>query len=175
METNEAQERIETLICTDMAEPKKRILTSDGALYVVLLIAVIGIIVAGNALSAWLDLPRLIVQIVLYAVLLVIGYLVYRYRLLAFRYVLTERMLYVERAVGRKRKNEEQTHLSSIELLRPYSEADAAGKLLKLYTGRQSDALMLRTREGGLLRTILISPSEEFRSKLTELWKNQRK
>lgn len=176
METMDAGERVENLIGTDRAEPKKRVLMTDGALYVVLLVAVIGMIVAGNAVSALLELPRILVQIVLYAILLTIGYLVYRYRLLAFRYVLTERMLYVERVVGQKTRSEAQAHLSDIESIRPFSEeTEGAGKRLGLYTGARKDALALCVRENGVRRTLLISPSAEFAGKLTEQWKKQRK
>ena len=61
------------LICMENAAPKPRIIRSAGALYVILLLLVVGVIAAANALNERLSIPRGYVQIALYAVLLFAG------------------------------------------------------------------------------------------------------
>lgn len=174
MTDNGTDVRVDDFLCMEHAEPKKKILAGDGALYVVLLIAVIGVILLGNAVSQRWDLPRLPVQLVLYAILIVLGWLVYRYRLLAFRYVLTSRILSVDRVVGRKIKAETAVRLSDIESIRPCGEA-VEGRRQALYTGRRRDALAVGVCEHGKRRTLYISPSEEFAGKLIKQWKSSLK
>lgn len=172
MENPEADDRVDNYICMCRTEPKRRFLASDGALYVALLLAVIAVIMLTNALSMRYDWPRAIVQISLYALLLTGGYLVYRYRLLAFRYTLTAHMLSVERIVGQKTRHEMRLHLRDIESIRPCREDEPEGRLSALYTGRRRDAWTLRLRMDGARRTVIISPSEEFTGKLLEQWKS---
>lgn len=162
-------------ICMDRAEPKKRFLSSGGALYAALLLAVIGVIMLANALSRYWNWPRAIVQISLYALLLALAWLVYRFRLVSFRYVLTSRALSVDRVVGRKIRHEASLRLADIRSIRPVSEETGEGKRLPLYTGRRRDALALAASENGQRRTLLVSPSEEFTEKLIAQWKSQRK
>ena len=170
--------RVENLVAMEKAAPKRRILRSDGALYVVLLIAVVGVIVAGHAISARWDLPRLYVQLTLYALLLAIGYLVYRHCLIVFRYTLTDRMFTVDRIVGRKQSNDVSVHLCDISSIRPWTAAQGTGetgKLRSLYNGRRADTLCVAVPIGGKRNRILISASEEFAGKLMAQWKTARK
>lgn len=172
MEERVNGERIEDYICMDRAEPQKGFLSSGGALYAALLLAVIGAIMLSNALSARWNWPRAIVQITLYVLLLILAWLVYRYRLLTFRYVLTTRTLSIDRLVGGKIKHDLSLRLSDIESIRPCAEDRGSGKRLSLYTGKARDALALRICENGTRRTLIVSPSEEFRGKLIEQWKS---
>ena len=168
--------RVETFIAMDRAVPKRHIARSDGALYALLLIAIIGIIVAGNALSYRFNLPRLFVQLTLYAVLLALGWFVYRYCLVSFRYTLTERMLRIERIVGKKERAEENVHLSDIAWIRRIAECSGdIGKTRSEYTGRKADALAVRVRAAAKEYTLVLSPSGEFTEKLVRQWKTARK
>jgi hypothetical protein len=167
---------VENLVCSEKVMPKRRFLRSDGALYVVLLICVFAIILTGNALSAAWDLPRFYVQVTLYAILICIGYVVYRKCLLAFRYALTDRMLCVDRLVGKKEKFDECVHLSDITSIRPMgAETSDPGKYRALYTGSRKQAMAVTACTAGRKTTLLISPSEEFAGKLMEQWKIARK
>ncbi len=168
-------ERIENLVCMEKSEPKRRFVRSDGALYVLLLMAVIGIIVAGNALSDRWQLPRLFVQLSLYAILLAIGWLVYRYCLVSFRYTLTQRMFRVERIVGRKERAEENVHLSDIAWIRLAADpACDIRRARRVYTGKRKNTLAVGIRAAKQY-TLLISPSDELKEKLIRQWKIARK
>ena len=168
--------RVENLVAMETSSPKRRLIRSDGALYALLLVAVIGIIVAGNALNSRWNLPRLYVQGTLYAVLLLLGWLVDRYCLIGFRYTLTERMLRVERLVGKKVRADENVHLSDIAWIRP--AASCAGDIEKprrVYTGRRADALAAQVCLAAKRYTLLVSASPEFTEKLIRQWKIARK
>jgi len=156
-------------------EPKRKIVRSNGALYVLLLLLVIGVITAGNLLSERWDLPRAIVQITLYVLLLVLGWAVYRYCLTSFRYTLTDRLLSVERVVGRKERADECVHLSDITRIGPYDkERETGRRARRLYVNGRKDALAVHVRGAGGGRTLLINPGAEFREKLVSQWKSAR-
>lgn len=171
------EHRVENLVCMEQAVPKRRILRSDGWLYTVLLLFVIGVIVTTNWLCGAFNWPRGAVQLGLYALLLACGYCVYRYCLVAFRYLLTDRMLIVSRLVGSKEKPEAQAHLSDIERIRPYTEAEpeTRGKTAAVYTGKRAETLCITFLENGARRTLLLSCSADFREKLIAQWKTSRK
>lgn len=167
---------IERHVALEKAVPKRRIVRSDGALYVLLLASVVLIIMAGNVLSSLWSIPRLPVQVALYAILLVIGYVVYRRCIVTFRYALTDRMLAVDRIVGRKERSEENVHLLDIVAIHPLQQARGAlGKCRGLYVNSKRDALAVTVQAAGKRYTILMSPSEEFAGKLMAQWKTARK
>ena len=171
------EERVENLVFLERAEPKRRFVRSDGALYVLLLIFVLGVILLGNRLAERLDWPRFYVQISLYVLLLAAGYWIYRTQLTAFRYMVTDRMLTVTRLVGKKERADAHVHLSDIKSIKPYaqlSEADE-GKRLRLYTGRRADSVAVTVAEGGTKRILLLSLTGENRGKLIAAWKSSLK
>lgn len=166
---------VEDYICSEKAVPKRRILRSDVSLYVALLVAAIGIIMAGNALSVQLNLPRFFVELTLYAILFIMGYLVYRYCLTVYCYTLTSRMLGIDRMVGKKIRADEYVHLSDIISIHPVEEAGELGKCRALYTGKKSNAMAVTVSAAGRRYTILMSPSDDFAGKLVQQWKTERK
>lgn len=168
------EHQVEDFVFSETAAPKRRVLRTDGALYLALLAAVIVVIMLGYRLSAAWALPRFYVQLALYAVLLGLGYLAYRKCLVSFRYTLTDRMLRVERVVGKKARPDAHIHLLDILSVRPYSELneDVAGKLETACVGGRRDALAVTYDLAGKKHTILLSLSEENRRKLVQQWKN---
>lgn len=166
---------MEDHICMEKAEPRRRFIRSDGVLYVLLLAAVVVIIMAGYRLSAAWNLPRALVQLTLYALLVGLGYLVYRKCLLTFRYTLTDRMLRVDQLVGKKEKPCEAVHLSDIVSVKADGAGEETGKLRSLYQGSRKEALAVTVQERTRRITLLISPSEGFRKKFIEQWKTARK
>ena len=167
--------QVENYICSETAVPKRHIVRSDGALYVALLALVMGIILCGNAVSARWDLPRFYVQLVLYAILIGIGYLVYRFCLVSFQYTLTTRMLTVNRVVGKKVRPEANVHLSDIVSVRPFAEAGEMKRPRSVFTGRKRDSLAVTVAAGGQRYTLLLSPTDGFLEKLKAQWKIERK
>jgi len=168
--------QVHSFIGMEVVEPKRGPIRSAGTLYAVLLLLVVGVIVAGNALSANWSVPRVFVQITLYALLLAIGWYVYRYFLTAFRYTLTDRVFAVERVVGKKERADVGMHLADIVKIVPAEQLDGTeGKRKNLSARPKKDsvAVVIRARPGN--RVFIVSPSEEFLEKLTAQWKIARK
>ena len=107
---------------SETVEPAKRIIRSDVALYVLVVVVVFAAILLVSALIVLLGLPEFVSQLALFAALLVFGWRLYRVRLLSYRYTLTERMLSVDRIVGRKQRPELAVHLSDITHIRPAAQ-----------------------------------------------------
>ena len=166
--------RVETLLHMERAEPKRRILASGGALYAVLLASVILAIVVGNDISGRFLVPRAYVQPALYAVLLLAGYVFYRFRLLSYRYTLTDRTLGVDRILGGRERAKVRVALSDIGEIRPLSDRTGAPPVrpASFYRGKRREALYILYRRDGVLGAILLSPSDTLKGKLLEQWKN---
>lgn len=170
------ESQVHSFIGMEVVEPKRGPIRSAGALYAVLLLLVVGVIVAGNALSANWSVPRVFVQVTLYVLLLVIGWYVYRYFLTAFRYTLTDRVFSVERVVGKRERADVGVHLADIVKIVPAVRLDGTeGKRKNLSARPKKDsvAVVIRARAGS--RVFIVSPSEEFLEKLTTQWKLARK
>lgn len=171
------EHRVEHHICMEKSEPRRSFIRSDGLLYVLLLVGVVSIIVLGTTLSERYGWPRAYTQIALYAILIAIGIAVYRVRLMSFRYSLTDRMLTVDRIVGKKERAEAHVHLSDICRIRPcaaLSEGEG-GRPLKLCHGNRAAATAVTYRVGGEERTLLLGLSEEMKERLIAQWKTVRR
>ncbi len=168
---------VQNYIMTEKALQKRRRIRSDGALYALLLLCVFTVIFLGNlACAAW-DWPYVAVQVPLYVLLAAGGYLLYRYCLTEFSYVLTDRMLTVDRVIGRKTKPDVQIHLCDIRAIYPYEKAAAMdGKIFALYTGKRKDtvAVIYDTHMKQKRGILLLSISKAFQQKLVEQWKKAR-
>ena len=103
------------VIATQVASPEKKHIRSEGALYALLVLGALLVIGLGNRLQAWLGLPPVLVQGVLYALLLALGYWVLRFRLTSHRYTLTDKAFFVTRLTGRSEKLIAEVPLESIE------------------------------------------------------------
>lgn len=163
------------VIATEVAAPEKRYIRSEGALYALLVLGALFIIGFGNRLQALLDLPPVLVQGVLYAMLIGLGYWVTKHKLTSFRYTLTDRAFFVTRLTGRSERLVAEVPLEEIEYAGPYDrdklkELDcAAGPSVRV--GRIEDTTMLLYREEGALRCLCLSAKETLKGKLTEPWK----
>mgnify|MGYP001370377981 CR=1 FL=1 len=170
------ENNVHSLIGTETVEPKRRPIRSLGALYVVLLALVVGVIAAGNALSAHWSVPRIYIQLTMYAVLLALGWYVYRYYLTSFRYTLTDRLFAIERVVGKKQRADECIRLSDITRMQPFDRESTQGAKVKNLTARaKKDSLAVTVRDAKGTRVLLVSPGEELTEKLSAQWKVARK
>ena len=170
------EDTIYDVIATEVAAPERKHIRSEGALYTVLVLGAIAVIGLGNRLMAALDLPPVLIQGALYALLLGLGCWVMRYRLTSHRYTLTDKAFFVTRLVGKSEKLMAEVPLGDIEYVGPYD-----GTKLKelgcrmgpsVRAGRIESTTMLiyRTEEG--LQCLCLSAGEELKGKLTEPWKN---
>lgn len=153
---------------TELCVPQKRILRSDGALYLVLLGGVILVILLANYICKKTSFPSLPVHAVLYAVLLGIGYLVYRKRLVSYRYLLFDDAFEAYRVVGTREKLLAAISLNRITSMGAFAPSDAKNDA-RAFVGKRDAALCIRyTDEAGVLRALCISPTEPLRAMLLE-------
>jgi len=164
------------VIATEVASPEKKHIRSEGALYALLVVGALIVIALGNRLQAVLDLPPVLVQGTMYALLIAFGYWVVRFRLTSFRYTLTDRAFFVTKLSGKSEKLLVEVPLAAIEYAGPYDGA----KLKELgcrmgpsvRVGRIEDTTMLLYREEDALQCLCLSAGENLKGKLTEPWKS---
>ncbi len=170
------ENNVHSLIGTETVEPQRRPIRSLGALYVVMLVLVVGVIAAGNLLSAHWDVPRIFIQLTMYAILLALGWYVYRFYLTSFRYTLTDRMFAIERIVGRKQRADECVRLGEITRIQPFDGEKTEGVKVKNLSARaKKSSLAVTVRDAKGTRILLISPGDEFAGQLADQWKTARK
>ena len=164
------------VIATEVVAPEKKHIRSEGALYALLVVGALLIIGFGNRLQTLLDLPPVLVQGTMYALLIGLGYYVMRFRLTAHRYTLTDRAFFVTRLSGKSEKLMAEIPLDAIEYAGHYDGA----KLKELgcrmgpnvRTGKIEETTMLIYREDGALQCLCLSAGETLKGKLTEPWKS---
>lgn len=165
---------VQNLICMENASPKPRVIRSKGALYVVLLLLAIGSIAAANALEERLQIPREYPQIALYALLLTLGWYIYRFRLTTFRYTLTDRVFAIDRLTGQSERAEERFLLSDITYIEAYIQAHSNGSRLETIRNRsilpRRMSTVIRYRDDATKHVLLISPSESLLEQLNKQW-----
>ena len=156
---------VQTLVHSELSEPAPRVIRSDGALYLVLLLGAVGCIALSRWLSDRFGLLRIWFQIGLYAGLLGTGYAIYRLRLVGYRYLLTDRELRIDQVVGKKIKPLLTVPLDNLIGEGPGEEGASDGRT---YTGRRRDAFCVRYRTDAGVRRLYLSCSETLRSLISE-------
>lgn len=169
------EERVQTYVFHDRAEPKRRIIRNDVALYIVVLLGVLASMFLASACEVYFGWSVFVVQIVLYAAIAVLIYFLYRFRLMSFAYLLTERMFSVTKVIGKKERPDVGVHLSDIVKITSFAEAELPKKKYSLYHGKKKDTTVLLCRNAGNEFAVLISPGDEMKTKLLEQWKQVRK
>lgn len=147
--------------------PKRRIVRSDGALYLLLLLLTFGMIAGTYALSKALSVNRLYLQIGLYALLLAIGYAIYRLRLVDYLYELTTDALLVTQVVGSRQKRLVSVPFERITEIGAYRNSDAKAAPVA-YRGRREATTAIWYTEAGERHVLLINASDTLKEKLTE-------
>lgn len=159
------EDRIPVFVHSEVSEPMRRVIRSDGALYLLLLLGAVGCILLSRWLAVRFGVLRLFVQAVLYAALLGAGYAVYRFRLVSYRYTLTDVDLTVHRLVGRKSALLADVPLDALLSVGADGEGVSDGST---YVGRRRDAFCVRYAKDGRVRALYLSASAELRALLTE-------
>ncbi len=163
---------IPVFLHTEVSEPKRRIIRTDAALYLVLLFGAIGCIALSQWLSARFGVMRLVFQILLYAALFGMGYAFYRLRLVSFRYTLTSAELTVSQIVGRKETTLCAVPLSAIAALGAWEDGKGVYDG-RTFAGRRSDALCVYYRKEAEPHVLCLSASETLRALLQERITNE--
>ena len=155
------------VVYSERNAPKRRIVRSDGALYVLLLIGTFGAIALGYVLSKQLGIRRLYVQLALYAVLLAAGYAIYRLRLIDYLYELTDTEFRVTQAVGSKEKPILAVPLSAITEVGAYRQTDAIAEA-RTYRGSRDRTTAVWFTADGKTHIVCLNASDRLIEKLTE-------
>ncbi|MDD3400569.1 MAG: hypothetical protein PHT58_02890 [Eubacteriales bacterium] len=149
------------LVHTEVSSPTPRFVRSNGALYALLLFSVFGVIFLGNWLSRTLNINEGYIQIGMYSVLLVVAILVYRFRLTAFRYTITDKALYIDKVTGKREQNLYKLPLRDISAV---EQATAKVRAPRTYCGKRASA----TKVTCLGKVYLISATDSLKEKLVE-------
>ena len=155
------------VIHSERNAPKRAIIRSDGALYVLLLITTIGAIILAYTLSRQFGVNRLYVQLGLYAALLILGYAIYRLRLVDYIYEVTPSEFRVVQAVGEKKKPLVRVPLDAITEVGTYRETDAKPGL-RTYRGARKNTTAIWYTEEGQKQVVCLNASDTLRDLLSE-------
>lgn len=167
------EHRVENLLKMERSEPKNRLAVSDGALYVVVLVSVIAAVMLSYDLAERFDWPRSYVQLALYAVLIAAGYGIYRFRLLSYRYMLTDKTLRIDRITGSRERLEAQIDLQNIVSVQPVQNHAPRGAK-RLHAGAGGDATLILFQSDGKETALVLALSEDFLKELLQQWKKDR-
>lgn len=162
MEQNPSQVRY-----SERNAPKRAIVRSDGALYILLLLLVFAAIYLSHVLAKQFGVDRLYVQLGLYVLLLGIGYAIYRLRLIDYIYSLTETELIVTQAVGSKQKQLAAVPYTAIERVGAYCKSDAKSAPCT-YRGKRERTTAVWYTEAGEHCVLYLNATETLREKLAE-------
>lgn len=161
------------LLAMETATPKWRIARSAGAVYIMLIALMIGCISIGNLLYASWQIPRHISQPILYALIAISGYFLYRRHYICYRYTLTDDLFAIERVGGNVEKTIAVIALADIRAMTPYTEkiCISAKMIHASFPPKDRQTCILTTRDGK--KTVYtISASDELVNKLTAQWKS---
>ena len=161
-----------TLVAMETIAPKRRITRSAGAIYIVLILLIIGCMLAGNLLYEQLAIPRYVTQPILYAIIAVAGYFVYRRNYLRYRYTLTTKTLAIEQISGNEEKTLAAIDLALIQNIHQNKQyRKSKEKTVYAYLPPEKNITWVLANEDGEETRYAISASEEFLVKLNEQWR----
>jgi hypothetical protein len=161
------EERVPALLHTELSGQKSRIIRSDASLYFLLLLFVIGCILLSRWLSDRFGVMRLFFQIGLYFILLGLGYLFYRFRLVSFRYTLTTEELLIYHCTGSKQKLLYAVPIDSIAKVGVWEEGKGRYDG-RTFVGKRSDAVCIYYETDSGLHALCVSASERLKELLAE-------
>ena len=155
------------IVHTERTKPKRGIVRTDGALYVLLLLGTLGAVALSYVLSARLGVNKLYVQIGLYAILLGTGYWIYRTRLVDYLYELYDTDLRVTQIVGKKRKQLLAVPLEAMIEIGAYRKTDAKNDQRTFHGARETTTAVWYQKDGEL-RVVCMNASDALAGKLSE-------
>ena len=162
------------LIHTELIEPERRFIRTDGGLYALMLAGILFVVGFANPIALAVGMPPAVMHWILYILLIVLGVVIYRTRLTSWRYSLTSEGFYVDRVSGKREKAEVEIPLKRIEFIGPYDkdrlekEGRKAGPHVRC--GKLEDSLMILYTEDKNKKAVCITPSRKLRDKLEEPW-----
>ena len=155
------------IVHTERTEPKRGIVRTDGALYVLLLLGTFAAIFLARLLADRLEVNKLYVQIGLYAILLGTGYWIYRTRLVDYLYELYDTDLRVTQIVGKKRKQLLAVPLEAMIEIGSFRKTDAKQDQRTFHGAREKTTAVWYQKDGEL-RVMCMNASDALAGKLSE-------
>ena len=155
------------IIHTERTEPKRGIVRTDGALYVLLLLGTFAAIFLAHILADRLGVNKLYVQIGLYAILLGTGYWIYRTRLVDYLYELYDTDLRITQIVGKKQKRLLSVPLETVTEVGAFRKTDAKPDQ-RTFQGAREKTTAVWYRKDGELRVVCMNASAALAEKLSE-------
>ena len=155
------------IVHTERTKPKRGIVRTDGALYVLLLLGTFAAIFLAHLISKRFDVDKLYVQIALYAVLLGTGYGIYRTRLVDYLYELYDTDLRITQIVGKKQKQLITVPLETVTEVGAYRKTDAKPDQ-RMFHGAREKTTAVWYRKDGELRVVCMNASDALTRKLSE-------
>ncbi len=154
---------VQTLVAFEIAQPRKRLNRSAGAVYFLLTALVLAVISAANFAATHWQIPREWVQLPLYAVLMIASILVYRRHYVCYRYTLTDQTFAVDRIAGNREQTMAAIDLSEIDGIFADHEGDKpATQAIYASVLPKRKSVRLTARLDGRETVLYISPSEDF-------------
>ena len=164
------ESNIVDLIAMETVAPKRRIIRSEGAIYIALILLIIGSISLGNLLYDRLSISRYITQPILYIIFAVCGYLLYKRHYISYRYTLTNEELAIER-IGNTEKTIAAIPLCDIMLIQKTSfERRLVGRTVYAALPTVKNTIHLKARIDGNEICYIIGPSDDFMQQLQTTW-----
>lgn len=154
---------VQTLVAFEVAQPRKRLNRSAGAVYFMLTALVLAAISAANFAATNWQIPREWVQLPLYAMLIAAGILIYRRHYVCYRYTLTDQTFAVDRIAGNTERTIAAIDLRQIDgICADHEDRKTGTRTIYASVLPKRKSVRLTARLDGLETVLYISPSEDF-------------
>lgn len=160
-----------TLIAMETAVPQRKLSLSAGAVYVVLIVLVIGAISLANMIYKQWQIPQYYVQPALYGLIAIGGLYAYRRHFLSYRYTLTDAMFAIERVAGERGHTIAAMMLYDILDIFPNQDCKRAKtQVIHASLPPKNETTCVVTVENGKEKCYRVSVSTELKQQLIVQW-----
>ena len=159
------------LLAIETAAPRWRITRSVGAIYISLIVLMIGCISVGNLLYQNWQIPRQITQPILYAIIGIFAFFLYRRHYICFRYTVTDDQLAIEQIGGSKEKIVAVISLREITAIETAQKRkQKRARMIDASLPPRKNAIWILTRDRERDVIYAIRASNEFVQELEKTW-----
>ena len=159
------------LISIETAAPKRRFQYSAGAVYIILILLMIGAISLANLIEARWQTPRIYIQPTLYLLIVGCAVYVYRFHSITYRYTLTDEFFVIEQIAGAKTRLIAALQLNEIkEISATRSNPYLKARQYNASVLPKKNSIFITVGNEGDGKSYRISPSEEFIHQLNAQW-----
>ena len=157
------------LLAIETVMPKRRIIRSAGAVYLSLIVLMIGCISVGNLVYENWQVPRYITQPILYGVIAICGVFLYRRHFIGYRYTLTDEEFAIEQVGSNREQTVAVLMIRDITKIVSQTEAkNITGKRVDASLPPSKSATWICTASNGVETAYRVSISESFLNTLSQ-------